>query len=348
MGANDFGIEELVPEDSDYRGSRFSDVRDAIFANPYQPVWGAEDAPPLPYGPANFWDLIRGVGTSRFLLKLASVRTLASRGDLRWGPDRKGFLRIIHRYGVCLTGCWRITEANDYTGYFSAGSEALVVARYSNAVETRRGKARGQGLACKIFPTTEPGHVAPIPTANFFVMDDLIGSLTRHLNDVSFVNAPSAWLPHDWLSLPMAMVVAQVFGSVDKEPLQRRLNEVSALGVPTGEPTHTPKYMRLSLVEGHPRIPGEGLDSRDELLAMMFDKGDPTPKRTLTFAIDVTETAKAHGRGPFLKMEFGAWRRIGTLVFDNAVASVNGDRVLHFHHPRWRSNPDDPGTEIRP
>jgi hypothetical protein len=31
-----FGTEEVTAEDRAYRGSRFSEVRDALFANPYQ------------------------------------------------------------------------------------------------------------------------------------------------------------------------------------------------------------------------------------------------------------------------------------------------------------------------
>jgi hypothetical protein len=34
-----FGTEGITAEDRAYNGSRFSEVRDAIFANPYQKVW---------------------------------------------------------------------------------------------------------------------------------------------------------------------------------------------------------------------------------------------------------------------------------------------------------------------
>ena len=44
-----FGSQELTQEDQEAHGSRFRDVKAAIFANPYQPVWGAPNAPPLPY-----------------------------------------------------------------------------------------------------------------------------------------------------------------------------------------------------------------------------------------------------------------------------------------------------------
>jgi len=39
--------------------------------------------------------------------------------------------------------------------------------------------------------------------------------------------------------------------------------------------------------------------------------------------------------------------RIGTLVFDHAVASYNGDFVIHFNHPTWRADRNDPATAAR-
>jgi hypothetical protein len=44
---------------------------------------------------------------------------------------------------------------------------------------------------------------------------------------------------------------------------------------------------------------------------------------------------------------FAGWRRIGTLAFDNAVASYNGDFVIHFNHPTWRDDRNDPSTATR-
>ena len=44
----DVGLEELNDEDRSYSGSRFRDVVDALFANPYQKVWGRAGEPALP------------------------------------------------------------------------------------------------------------------------------------------------------------------------------------------------------------------------------------------------------------------------------------------------------------
>jgi hypothetical protein len=44
-------------------------------------------------------------------------------------------------------------------------------------------------------------------------------------------------------------------------------------------------FMRLLVAPDQPRIEGEALDFRDEIMAQLFYKGDPTPKRTLTFCV---------------------------------------------------------------
>jgi hypothetical protein len=44
---------------------------------------------------------------------------------------------------------------------------------------------------------------------------------------------------------------------------------------------------------------------------------------------------------------FEGWRPIGRLVFDNAVISYNGDHVIHFSHPIWRTDRNDPSTATR-
>ncbi len=55
--------------------------------------------------------------------------------------------------------------------------------------------------------------------------------------------------------------------------------------------------------------------------------------------------------GQWLQAEYEAtkepWRTLGTLTFDRAAASYNGDHVIHFHHPTWRADRNDPATATR-
>jgi hypothetical protein len=105
--------------------------------------------------------------------------------------------------------------------------------------------------------------------------------------------------------------------------------------------------MRLLVAPEQPVIPGEELDVRDEVMAQIFDRGDPVPKRTLTFLIEVTDDGKTRGTPFRVRRSFENWRRIGKMVFDNAVVSYNGDCVIHFTHPTWRQDRNDPTTATR-
>jgi hypothetical protein len=112
------GSEQFTDEDRVYSGSRFRDVVDALFDNPYQKVWGREGEPALPDQDTTLENVFGGLLSHgrppRF--ERASERSLDSGADLRWGPDRKGFRRFLHPTGVCLTGRWLITEDTPYSG----------------------------------------------------------------------------------------------------------------------------------------------------------------------------------------------------------------------------------------
>ena len=139
MEADDFGIEQITEEDRRYRGSRFSEVRAAIFANPYQNLWGREGILPLPRYETTVSSVFRGLLGRHYLFREASERAVDSHADLRWGENRQGFRRFLHPNGVCLTGVWEITEDSEYSGYFRKGSRALTIGRYSTCcTETRR------------------------------------------------------------------------------------------------------------------------------------------------------------------------------------------------------------------
>src|SRR5258708_25374592 len=181
MESEYFGTESITEEDRAYRGSRFSEVCDALFANPYHEVWGRDGASHLPIYEVTLSSVLRGILPfgKRYLFRQATARAVDSHADLRWGADGKGYRRILHPNGVCLTGRWRITEATPYSGYFRQNSEALVVGRYSTCcTETRRGHTRSLALVGKLFPTTDPDHPQPLRTASFITQQDIAGENT--------------------------------------------------------------------------------------------------------------------------------------------------------------------------
>jgi hypothetical protein len=284
----------------------------------------------------------------RYLFQQAVARTVDSHADLRWGVDGKGFRRLLHPNGVCLTGPWQITEETEYSGYFRKGSEALLIGRYSTCcTETRRGRTRSLALVGKLFPTTDPNHTEPLRTASFFTQQDIGGDHTDYINDAELRNAPNVHAARRAGGVPILLITGLVFQRVDKEPAQRQLYQIAELGKPANEPTRAPRFMRLLVATDQPKIEGDGLDFRDEVMAQIFDRGDATPKRTLRFDIEVTDEGSTHGPGVYQNVTFNNWRRIGRLTFDNAVASYNGDFVIHFNHPTWRNDRNDPSTATR-
>ncbi len=345
-----FGTEAVTEEDLSYVGSRFSEVRDALFANPYQKVWGRDGQPALPTYKVTLPSVLRGLLSlqKHYLFREATERAVDSHADLRWGADGKGFRRLLHPNGVCLTGLWEITEETPYSGYFRKGSQALVVGRYSTCcTETRRGHSRSLALVGKLFPTTDVNHPQPLRSASFITQQDIAGEHTDYINDAELRNAPDV---HAWRrggGVPILLLTGAVFQRVDKEPSHRQLYQIAELGKPPGEPTRGPEFMRLLVAPDQPRTEGEALDFRDEIMAQIFDRGDATPKRTLTFCIEVTDEGSTRGNPVLQLRTFSNWRRIGKLTFDNAVVSYNGDFVIHFNHPTWRDDRNDPSTATR-
>ena len=293
-----FGTEAVTEQDLSYVGSRFSEVRDALFANPYQSIWGSDGQPALPNYKVTLSSVLRGVLSlrKRYLFRQATERAVDSHADLRWGQDGKGFRRLLHPNGVCLTGLWEITEETSYSGYFRKGSQALVVGRYSTCCsETRRGHTRSLALVGKLFPTTDASHPKPLRSASFITQQDIAGERTDYLNDAELRNAPDV---HAWRrggGLPILLVTGALFQHVDKEPSHRQLYQIAELGKPESESTRSPEFMRLLVVPEQPRIGGEALDFRDEVMAQIFDRGDASPKRTLAFRIEVTDDGSTRG-----------------------------------------------------
>jgi hypothetical protein len=345
-----FGTEQVTEEDRTYNGSRFSEVRDALFANSYQKVWGRAGEPPLPTYEVTLLSVLRGILPfgQPYVFRQATERAVDSNADLRWGADRRGFRRLLHPNGVCLTGLWEITEETGYSGYFSKESHALVVGRYSTCcTETRRGHTRSLALVGKLFPTTDPNHTEPLRTASFITQQDIAGEHTDYINDAELRNAPDTRAWRRGSGAPILLITGALFLRVDKEPSIRQLYQIAELGKPKDESTRTPEFMRLLVAPDQPRIEGEALDFRDEIMAQIFDKGDLAPKRTLTLYIEVTDEGSTRGTPVFQRRAFRNWRRIGKLTFKEAVASYNGDFVIHFNHPTWRADRNDPSTATR-
>jgi hypothetical protein len=351
MSSDPYGIQGLTEEDRAFIGSRFSAVRDAVFANPYQKVWGGAGEAPFVRETSTLGGVIYGLlrlGVPWRLLA-AARRALASEADLRWGPDRKGYRRLLHPNGIILTGMWEITEDTPYTGYFAKGSRGLIIARYSTCcTETRRGNTRSLSMVGRIYPTTDRHHPEPLPTANFITQEDIGGDNSASINDAVLRNAPNTTVSRRGLAAPILLLSGLAFNRAETKPTIRQVYQIAEIGKPAGVPTRAPEFMQFSVAPGQPVIPGDALDFRDEIMAHIYDRGDPQPKRKLVFRIETSDTGTTHGPGFKERREISNWRSIGTITFDEAVASYNGDHVIHFNHPPWRDDRNDPSTVRKP
>lgn len=343
------GPQGMSDDDITYGGSRYAEVRDALYANPYRKGRSGEVPGPLPM----FKSTIRNAWSGAFsahadLMKQAAGRAVDSRADLRWGPDGKGYRRIVAPNAICILGVWEITEESQYSGYFKQGAKGLIIGRYSSdGNETRRGQRRSLSLAGKIYPTMDPNHAAPLIPAGFMSQEDLGGMHTDFINDAMLRNVPNVTAWRRGIYLLILARAGLVFSLVDKVAEARQLHEIAELGKPKGERTRCPEHMLLKMAPGQARIQGKNLDFRDEIYAHIFEPGASEPTGSIVFDISVSDCGVNIGIPGFRRVKVTNWRRIGRITFTEAVASYNADHVVHFHHPGWRTNRNDASTAIR-
>ncbi len=334
--------------------STYAEIQDALFGDPektgrYYKEWGEPGQKPLPIYRVTTALLVRGLFRlgKDFAMLSAARRTLKSRADLRWGPDKKGWHRIVHTMGVCLEGTWKIDAdppGGTYTGYFQNGSHGRVIGRYSlGGNEVRNGHKRSLALVGKVFPLHDSPS-GPTPRAHFITQEDLGGAYTDSVLDAQFFNSPPVTLLNRGHGVFSFLVVISALMQADKEPAERQLYEIAELEKPAGTATRCPRFMRLTIDRGqnYPTVVGDHADFREEILSLIY-KGSGTP-RDLVFNIEVSDKGR---RTVLQKLKGQEWHRIGRIAFNRAAASHNGDFVVHFHHPAWRKDRNDPSSVAR-
>ena len=271
-----------------YTGTSFTDLRSVVWSDPYEGE--------LPYHV--------GLGPIKLITFFNhSARNLADKRDLLPYYDK-----LIHSNGISLTGVWQITEDNPFSGYFSNGSQGLVLARASVAgLAITANTRRAFGFGGKLFPTLDPNEKAY--PANFVTVSRLSGIRTQHIIDIDSSNAPQIGLG------PLPNLINRViFRLFDTRPGVRSLHPISTLGLKPGEAVVTPDQMMLKVDPEMPRISES--DFREELRIKHY------PDCKLVFQIYVRNENDS------------AWNRIGKLSFTEDVTSESGDKRLHFWIPR--------------
>ena len=284
--------------------------------NQFQAVWdevNSDELSTLPQESVSYSKLFDG---AKDLIFANAQRTLSNHEDII-----EYFDKLAHPNGVCMRGIWEINSENPFSGYFKYGSKALIIARASSAMSnTKRGETRAFGMAGKLFPTTDALSINKVPSANFFVIDDLGGTDAQYYTDVELTNEPDvSFTSSIFTSIAYGLKVASAFGDADKNSGIRQLYEISYLGENDTSEIITPKWMKIEAEENQTKV--EVNDFRDEF--------ELKSEETLIFTISVASKEDNSGK---------IWNKIGTITFDNSVVSTTCDHRLHFHHPLWRDD----------
>lgn len=344
------GPQQMTEEDRRPRGSRYAEVRAALYANPYRKGKSGQEPGPLPRYRSTIRNAWTGLlpGGRPDQLNIASARSIDSNADLRWGPHGRGYRRILSPNGIAVLGTWEVTEDTPWTGYFRRGARGLFVGRYSSdGNETRRGERRSLSLAGKIWPTDDPDHLAPLPTASFMSQEDLGGMRTDYINDAELTNEPNVTAWRRGIYILIMLRAGFTFPRLDRVSDARQLYEIAEIGKPESEPTRSPRFLNLKMKPGQRRMPGAHLDFRDEIYQHLFRPGDEEPTGTIEFDVFASDQGTSRGIPGFRRVKVSDWQRVGTLTIDEAVASYNADHVIHFRHPGWRDDANDPATTVR-
>lgn len=225
--------------------------------------------------------------------------------------------KMLHSNGACFTGVWTMTEENAYSGFFKKGSTGLIIGRASTALsETERGDPRGFGFAGKIFPTMDPNK--KVKTANFFLIDVLMGKQRDRYLDTKMTNEPSTGFRPSVIA--MGLKILSVFKKVDSNPGYRPVYPIAELGVSFEEKIHTPKFMMIKADEKINR--NDDIDFRDELnIAKNHTSG-------LKFNILVNDKTSDQNASE--------WKKVGSIKLNESINSYGCDRRLHFAHPKMK------------
>ena len=183
--------------------------------------------------------------------------------------------------------------------------------------------------------------------AHFFTQEDFGATFSNNIREAVFTNSPPVSPWNRGKDVIFLVINGLTLLSADAKNSERQLYEIAELGKPKDKPTSCPRFMKLTLSDETAKVGEDGADFRDEILGIIYDRGNPAPRRKLTFDIAVSDEGMKWGAGvEFLTGQ--KWTPIGQIVFDDAAASYSGDYVIHFHHPVWRTDRNDPKSIKRP
>ena len=304
MSEFNFGTQQMTDEAA-LTAARDFERSSTRCADPYQRVWGAAGEPPLPVYEVTFATVASssvraGHRTHRRFRRGPALGTRQQRIPTHRAPQR----RLPDR-------TWEIT-ATPGTPAISPGRTALVIARTRPAAPRRAAATRVRSRwSASSFRRPIPDHADA--AANGELHD--AGRHRRHRTDSSTTSSCATRRTRRLaarVGAPIAAADRSAFNKVDQQPTIRQLYQIAELGKPAGEPTRAPEFMRLLVSADQPRIAGDDLDFRDEIMAQI-SIGRSDTKRTLTFHIEVTDEGETTGPPAEERRTFRNWRSVGTL-----------------------------------
>jgi len=298
-----------LSSNTEYDGSSFREVRDAVFSDPYPAI------PEYKITLASFYSGFKNI------LLADSRRRVSDSSDLV-AP----FQKLVHPKGIALSGRWRITEKSPWTGCFAEGFEGLIIARCSVLLyETKQGQHRGFAFAGKIFPTLDPDQ--RVKTGNFVLIDVFTGSKEKYFTNAALTNDPPFGTNVNILRMFGILAAGTAaFMRADIRPFFRPIYPVAEVSVPAGGEVRTPRWMMVRGWPGSGRVDRE--DFRDELRVENY------PDQKLRF-----DLSAASGCLPSCEKD---WRRLGHIELTESVVSHSGDRRIVFRHPALRRGSSGP------
>ena len=183
--------------------------------------------------------------------------------------------------------------------------------------------------------------------ASVIVQEDLGGMHTRYMNDAELVNAPSVHAYRRGIYILIMLRAGVLFPRLDKVGDSRQNYQVAELCKPDNVHTVAPEHMMMKMSPGQRRVEGSSVDFRDEIYAHMYKSGASEPTGAMDFDIVVSSHGRKSGIPGLSRVVVEPWQKIGKVRFTEAICSYNGDHVIQFHHPGWRTDRNDPSTNVR-
>lgn len=295
------------------RAESFDQVRSRVYAEPH--AWHGPGGRLPEYDVPIAEAIAKALWNATGELMDRARKTLADPSDFKVAAPK-----LIHTYGVCAEGTWRVWEKTLATGLLAPRedgrpTEVRAIVRMSMATPSpvfEPGKKRNFGIAVKLFPTQDEQE--PVVTRNILTLDqtgltgdDRPSVLASAKEQVFFVNDVPGTGFLAWLG-------QRTFEKLDPPSTFRGLQPLAQV---RADGTEVAKAVAPRLIHIVPTMAPRPAapDFRDELMA--YGSGE------LRFDL-------------VLPLQYGVPERrvIGSLELGQPVLSLACDQVLTFHHAR--------------